>query len=91
MRGIRPNDLRRRPLLADHIIQGSLADFDDDGVAVGDRLAELPVGGLQIGKFDAAECLVVAGDGLRVVERGGDQVIEIDVLDIERLAHLHAA
>jgi lipoprotein-releasing system permease protein len=39
VRGIRAGDLRRRPLLADHIVQGSLADFDDDGVAVGDRLA----------------------------------------------------
>jgi lipoprotein-releasing system permease protein len=39
VRGIRPEDLRRRPLVADHIAQGSLADFDDDGVAIGDRLA----------------------------------------------------
>ena len=39
VRGIRPEDLRRRPLVAEHIVQGSLADFDDDGVAVGDRLA----------------------------------------------------
>jgi lipoprotein-releasing system permease protein len=39
VRGIRPDDLRRRPLVADHIVQGSLTDFDDDGVAVGDRLA----------------------------------------------------
>src|SRR6266852_84482 len=39
VRGIRPDDLRRRHLLADHIVQGSLVDFDDDGVAVGDRLA----------------------------------------------------
>jgi lipoprotein-releasing system permease protein len=39
VRGIRSDDLRRRPLLADHIVQGSLADFDDDGIAVGDRLA----------------------------------------------------
>jgi lipoprotein-releasing system permease protein len=39
VRGIRPEDLRRRPLVADHIVQGSLADFDDDGVALGDRLA----------------------------------------------------
>jgi len=39
VRGIRPEDLRRRRLVADHIVQGSLADFDDDGVAVGDRLA----------------------------------------------------
>jgi lipoprotein-releasing system permease protein len=39
VRGIRPEDLRRRPLVADHIVQGSLADFEDDGVAIGDRLA----------------------------------------------------
>lgn len=39
VRGIRPEDLRRRPLVADHVVQGSLTDFDDDGVAVGDRLA----------------------------------------------------
>jgi lipoprotein-releasing system permease protein len=39
VRGIRPEDLRRRPLVADHIVQGSLADFEDDGVAVGARLA----------------------------------------------------
>jgi lipoprotein-releasing system permease protein len=39
VRGIRAGDLRTLPLLADHIVQGSLADFNDDGVAVGDRLA----------------------------------------------------
>jgi len=39
IRGIRQEDLRSLPLLADHIIQGSLADFSGDGVAVGDRLA----------------------------------------------------
>ena len=39
VRGIRPEDLRSLRLLADHIVQGTLADFDDDGVAVGDRLA----------------------------------------------------
>ena len=39
VRGIRPEDLRSVPLLANRIIQGSLADFGDDGVAVGDRLA----------------------------------------------------
>ena len=37
VRGIRPEDLRRRPLVADHIVQGSLAEFEDDGVAVGAR------------------------------------------------------
>jgi lipoprotein-releasing system permease protein len=48
VRGIRPEDLQRRPLVAGHIVQGSLADFDDDGVAVGERLARrlgLAVGG----------------------------------------------
>jgi len=39
MRGIRPDDLRSLRLLADHIVQGSLDDFGDDGVTVGDRLA----------------------------------------------------
>ena len=39
VRGIRPDDLRSLPLLANHVIQGSLADFSDDGVTVGDRLA----------------------------------------------------
>jgi lipoprotein-releasing system permease protein len=39
VRGMRQQDLRSLPLLAEHIVQGSLADFTDDGVAVGDRLA----------------------------------------------------
>jgi lipoprotein-releasing system permease protein len=39
LRGIRPDDLRSLPLLANHVVQGSLADFGEDGVAVGDRLA----------------------------------------------------
>jgi lipoprotein-releasing system permease protein len=39
VRGIRPDDLRSLPLLANHIVQGSLADFSDDGVVVGERLA----------------------------------------------------
>ena len=39
VRGIRPDDLRSLPLLANHIVQGSLADFSDDAVVVGERLA----------------------------------------------------
>jgi lipoprotein-releasing system permease protein len=39
VRGIRPDDIRARKLIADHIVQGSLAEFGDDGVAIGDRLA----------------------------------------------------
>jgi lipoprotein-releasing system permease protein len=39
VRGIRPEDLRSLRLLADNVVQGTLADFDDDGVAIGARLA----------------------------------------------------
>jgi lipoprotein-releasing system permease protein len=48
VRGIRPDDIRARKLIADHIAAGSLADFGDDEIAVGDRLAQrlgLTVGG----------------------------------------------
>jgi hypothetical protein len=31
------------------------------------------------------------GNCLRIVERGGDEIVEIDVLDIEVLAHMTAA
>jgi lipoprotein-releasing system permease protein len=39
VRGIRPDDIRARRLIADHIVAGSLADFGDDSIAIGDRLA----------------------------------------------------
>jgi lipoprotein-releasing system permease protein len=39
VRGIRPADLRRRKLIASHIVAGSLADFGDDAILLGDRLA----------------------------------------------------
>ena len=39
VRGIRPEDIRERKLIADHIVAGSLAEFGDDGIAVGERLA----------------------------------------------------
>jgi lipoprotein-releasing system permease protein len=48
VRGIRPDDIRARKLVADHIVEGSLADFDGDNVAVGSRLARrlgIAVGG----------------------------------------------
>ena len=54
-------------------------------------LAKLPVGRLQIGKIDAAKRLVLAGDRLRIVHRGRDQIVEVDVLDVEGLAHVRAA
>jgi len=48
VRGIRPEDIRARKLIADNIAAGSLAEFGDDGIAVGNRLAQrlgLTVGG----------------------------------------------
>src|SRR5436190_11075316 len=33
VRGIRPDDIRNRALIADHIVAGSLADFGDDSIA----------------------------------------------------------
>jgi lipoprotein-releasing system permease protein len=39
VRGIEPADLRALRLVSSHIVQGSLADFGDDGIAIGDRLA----------------------------------------------------
>jgi lipoprotein-releasing system permease protein len=40
IRGMRPEDLRRSPLIAQRILSGSLADFGDDGVVLGYRLAQ---------------------------------------------------
>jgi len=34
-----PTIIRARELIADHIVAGSLADFGDDNIAMGDRLA----------------------------------------------------
>jgi lipoprotein-releasing system permease protein len=39
VRGIRAEDIRSRKLIADHIVAGALAEFDGDGIAVGERLA----------------------------------------------------
>jgi len=40
VRGIKPEDFRARPILADHIVQGSLDAFKGDEVVIGNRLAE---------------------------------------------------
>jgi lipoprotein-releasing system permease protein len=48
VRGIRPEDLRNRKLIADNIVAGSLDAFDGDAIAVGERLAQrlgLGIGG----------------------------------------------
>jgi lipoprotein-releasing system permease protein len=39
VRGIGPADLRALRLVSGHIVSGSLADFQGDGIVVGDRLA----------------------------------------------------
>jgi len=39
VRGIRPEDISERGLIASHIVAGSLAEFGDDNIAVGERLA----------------------------------------------------
>jgi lipoprotein-releasing system permease protein len=40
VRGIGPEDFRHRPTVSDHIVDGSLADFADDRVAIGIRMAQ---------------------------------------------------
>ena len=43
------------------------------------------------GCFDAAERADFASDGLRIGHCGVDQRVEIEILDVERLAHMRAA
>src|SRR5262249_28997825 len=73
---------------------GSCLFVEVDDIAEIDRrrrhvlvLAELPVGGLQIGKIDAVKNLALAGDRLRVVHGGYYQLLHVDVLDVECPAH----
>ena len=54
-------------------------------------LAELMVGGVQVGEIDAVKGFDVGTGGFRIVERGGDEVVEINGLDVEGLAHVSAA
>ena len=46
---------------------------------------------MQIGKIDAAEGLALPRDCLRVVHGRGDEFVEVDVLNVESLAHMGAA
>jgi lipoprotein-releasing system permease protein len=39
VRGIRPDDLARQQTIADHIIEGSIADLSKDQIAIGSRMA----------------------------------------------------
>ena len=54
-------------------------------------LAKLSVGRLQIDKINPAERLVLAGHRLRIVQGGCNQILKVDVLDVECLAHMRAA
>ena len=67
-----------------------LADIDH---RIGDGLvfAELFVGGIEVRKIQPVKRLDIAADRRRVVERGRDQVVDIDQFDIEGLAHMGAA
>src|SRR6266700_1616264 len=53
--------------------------------------AELTISCLQVAKIDSSKQLVLAGDRLRIIEGGGDEIVEIDVVDVEGLAHMRAA
>ena len=46
---------------------------------------------MQVAEVDALEARNLAGRGLLVGHHGFDQAVEIDVLDVERLAHVIAA
>ncbi|CAK0751761.1 lipoprotein-releasing system permease protein [uncultured Gammaproteobacteria bacterium] len=39
VRGVRPEDFQTRPTLANNIVRGRAADFDGDGIAIGERMA----------------------------------------------------
>ena len=54
-------------------------------------LAELPIGGVEVAEVQPPERLDVAGERLGIVERRGDELVEVDVLDVESLAHMGAA
>ena len=45
---------------------------------------------MQIGKIDAAKRLILDGHRLRIVHRRGDELVEVDVLEVESLAHVRA-
>jgi hypothetical protein len=54
-------------------------------------LAELPVGGMQVLDVDPLEGGVAAGNRLWIVHGGGDEVVDVEIFDVEGLAHLRTA
>jgi Terminase large subunit, T4likevirus-type, N-terminal len=51
-------------------------------------LAEAVIGNVQVGEIDAVEGLDVGADRLLVIERGGDEVVDVDRFDIEDRRHV---
>ncbi len=84
--------LRRIGQIGSRIVEkvDDLAEIDH-GFVDALVLAELVVGGVEVGKIDAVKDCRVGADRLRVVKRGGDQIVDIDRFDVEGLAHMGAA
>jgi hypothetical protein len=53
-------------------------------------LAEPVIGDVQVGEIDAVKGLDAGANRLLVVERGGNEFIDVDRFDIERPAHMGA-
>ena len=87
-----PLQLRRVGQIGGGVIEevDHFAEIDDrlvDGLV----LAELPIGDVEVGKIDAVEGLDIAAERLRIVERGRNQVVDVDRFDIESFAHMGTA
>ena len=59
--------------------------------SIASLLAELPVGQEQIGELDAAERRNLFVAATRVGHGGFDQAVDVELLDVERLAHVRTA
>ena len=76
VRGIRPADLRALRLVSGHIVAGSLDDFGDDGIAVGDRLARQAIMCGRKFDCDSAEGRLIC-DEIAPVDRMDDALATI--------------
>src|SRR5260370_34572073 len=54
-------------------------------------LAELPVGHVEVGQLQSFECLDLAAQCLLVIHGSGNQIVQVDVLNVESLAHVGGA
>ena len=88
------SSLQRR--LVGKVGRRAVEEFDDlahvdNRIIDGLVLAELPVGGVEVGEIDTVKRLGAGTQRLGVVERGRNQIVEVDGLDIECRAHVRAA